>query len=273
MPAGTSQFTVDAVSSAYWRISFDNPPYNLLNPETIREFQTLVDQIESDDALRVVVFDSANPDYFFGRYDLSRAAETPTEVGPSGLPMWTDMTVRLTQASVVSIALMRGRMRGGGAELALSFDMRFASLEKAIFGQPEVGAGVIPGGGALERLPMLMGRPRTLEVVLGSEDFDARTAELYGWVNRALPDAELDAHVDRLARRIATYDRAAIAEAKRLVNRRTLPDPRDLMETLEVFLRVTAESVGARAAGVGKKLAEVGPDEFEKNMGRYLGEL
>ena len=273
MPISTRQFTVDAVSSAYWRISFNNPPVNLITPEAIREFQGIVDQVESSEALRVVVFESANPDYFFGRYDMSRASETPTAAGPSGLPMWIDMTVRLSQARAVSIALIRGRTRGAGDELALACDMRFASLEKAIFGQPEVGAGVLPGGGATERLPLLTGRARALEIILGSDDFGARTAELYGWINRALPDAELDDYVYQLARRIASFDGAALAEAKRLVNRRALPEPSDIVETQEVWLRAATRPDQLRTANLGKKVAEVGRAEFEKNMGRYLGEL
>src|SRR6185295_13368478 len=168
------------------------------------------------------------------------------------------------------IASIRGRTRGGGAELALAMDMRFASLEKAVFGQPEVGAGVLPGGGALERLPLLTGRARALEIVLGSDDYDAATAERYGWINRALPDAELDAHVDRLARRIASFDREALAETKRLVNRRTLPDPADLRETQDVFLGAAPRwpSARERRARIGKKVAEVGPVAFEREMGR-----
>jgi enoyl-CoA hydratase/carnithine racemase len=268
-------FEVEERSDAYWRIRYSNPPVNLVNPEAILRFQELVGRMEASTTLRVAVFDSANPDYFFGRYDLARAAETPVAPGPTGFPTWIDMTVRLSRVPVVSIASIRGRTRGGGAELALAMDMRFASLEKAVFGQPEVGAGVLPGGGALERLPLLTGRARALEIVLGSDDYDAATAERYGWINRALPDAELDAHVDRLARRIASFDREALAETKRLVNRRTLPDPADLVETQHVFLGAAPGWPAAheRRARIGKKVVEVGPVAFEREMGRHLGEL
>jgi len=162
---------------------------------------------------------------------------------------------------------------GLGFDRALACDMRSASLEKAIFGQPEVGAGVLPGGGATERLPLLTGRARALEIILGSDDFGARTAELYGWINRALPDAELDDYVYGLARRIASFDGAALGEAKRLVNRRALPEPSDIVETQEVWLRAATRPDQLRTANLGKKVAEVGRAEFEKNMGRYLGEL
>ncbi|KIH83434.1 enoyl-CoA hydratase/isomerase family protein [Pseudomonas batumici] len=270
-----SQFQIEEVSNAYWRVRFENPPVNLVNAQTVLQFQAVVDRIEASQTLRVVVFESANPDYFFGRYDLARVADTPVSNGPSGLPTWIDMTVRLSQAPAVSIALIRGRTRGGGAELALAMDMRFASIEGAILGQPEVGAGVLPGGGAIERLPLLTGRARALEIMLGSDDFDALTAERYGWINRALPDAQLDGFVHGLAQRIASFDREAIAETKRLVNRRALPDPRDLVETQDVFLNTMVHwpSTGERQVRIGKKVAQVGPAEFERNMGHHLANL
>jgi enoyl-CoA hydratase/carnithine racemase len=271
-PAASSQFRMAKVSEAYWRLTFDNPPRNLITPETIREFQTLIGAVEAAPALCVVVFDSAHPDYFFSRYDLSRAAETPVANGPSGWPMWIDMTTRLSEAPVVSVALIRGRTRGGGSELALACDMRFASVEKAVFGQPEVGAGVLPGGGAIERLSLLLGRARAFEVILGSDDLDALTAERYGWINRALPDADLDGFVDALARRVASFDKAALAEAKRLLNRRTLPQPADLLESQTAFLRL-ASSVSARERGarLARMIGTLGADQFELDIGRHLG--
>src|ERR1700733_10755216 len=223
MANALTQFTVTDVTPGYWRVTFSNPPINLEDPDTILELQELVGLMETDDALRVVVFESGDPDFFINHYDVSRAAETPVAPGPTGLPTWIDTAMRLAATSVVTIAKIRGRNRGGGSEVALACDLRFASREKAVFGQPEVGAGMFPGGGALERLPLLVGRARALEIILGSDDLDAETAALYGWVNRALPDAELDAFVDNLARRIASFDKPALAEAKRLVNRRTLP--------------------------------------------------
>src|SRR5271169_1030488 len=230
-----TQFTISEVTPAYWRVSFSNPPINLQDPDTILELQELVGLFETDDALRVVVLESADPDFFINHYDISRAAETPVEPGPTGLPTFIDTTVRLATTPVVTIAKIRGRNRGGGSEAALACDLRFASREKAVFGQPEVGAGMFPGGGALERLPLLVGRARALEIILGSDDFDADTAAQYGWINRALPDDELDGFVDTLARRIASFDKQALAEAKRLINRRTLPSPDDLIQTQDVF--------------------------------------
>ena len=269
------QFTIEEKSDAGWHVVFNNPPANLVNAETMLQFQDLVGRIERSATVKVVVFESGNPEFFFGRFDLANAAGIPVEKGPTGFPTWVDMTTRLSKAPAVSIARIRGRVRGGGSELALSMDMRFASLEKGIFGQPEVGVGLFPGGGAIERLPQLMGRARALEVILGSQDFDAASAERYGWINRALPDAELDAFVDELARRIASFDRTAIAETKRLANRRTLPDPRDLVETHDGFLRATAAwpSFKARLGSLGRKVAEVGRGEFERNIGKHVGEL
>src|SRR5690348_6539086 len=122
-----------------------------------------------------------------------------------GLPRWRDAAVQLANSNVLSIAVVRGRARGGGSELALACDIRFASREKAIFGQPEVGFGLIPGGGALERLPLLVGRSRAIEIVLGADDFDADQAERYGWINRAVPDADLDGFVAGFVRRVLAF--------------------------------------------------------------------
>jgi enoyl-CoA hydratase/carnithine racemase len=273
MASSLTQFKITKLSPSYWRATFSNPPINLLNPETILELQELVGLIESDKDLRVVVFDSAHPDFFFGRYDLSRAADTPVEPGPTGLPTWIDLTTRLSQASVVSIAMIRGRNRGGGSEFSLACDMRFASIEKAILGQPEVPAGVLPGGGAIERLPALVGRARALEIILGGDDFDAVTAERYGWVNRALPDAELDDFVDKLARRIASFDGQALSEAKRLVNRNSLPAPQDLLESQDVFLKATTwPSTRTRGVKIRELAIGLGLD-FEMHMGHHLGNV
>lgn len=273
MTASLTQFTITEESAGYWRVTFSNPPLNLTDPETLLELQQLVDLIESDDTLRVVVLDSADPDFFINHYDVSRVADFPLAPGPTGLPTFIDTTTRLTTSPVVTIASIRGRTRGGGSEIALACDMRFASLERAIFAQIEVGAGVFPGGGGLERLPLLVGRARALEIVLGSDDFDAATAANFGWVNRALPDYELDAYVDNLARRIASFDKPALAEAKRLINRRTLPSADDLMQTQDAFLGSfswpTREERGAR---ILRKAAEVGPD-FEARFGHHLGDL
>ena len=149
----TTQFTTTEVISGYWRVTFSNPPFNLEDPDTIRELQELIGRMEGDDTLKVVVLDSAHPDFFVNHYDIWRVVETPVDPEAT-LHAFIDATTRLTKSPVVTIASIRGRTRGGGAELAAACDMRFASLEGAIFGQPEVGVGLIPGGGGLERLPV-----------------------------------------------------------------------------------------------------------------------
>ena len=141
------QFSIDMRTEAYWRITFNNPPINLINPETIRELSGIVDSLTASENLNVIVFDSANPDFFMARYDLARAAETPITPGKTGLPMWVDLTAGLSRLPAISIACIRGRTRGAGSEFALACDMRFASREKTLLGQPEVAAGVYPGGG------------------------------------------------------------------------------------------------------------------------------
>jgi enoyl-CoA hydratase/carnithine racemase len=204
---------------AYWRVVFDYPPFNILDATIFAGLQDLLLRMDASQWLRVVVFESAIPDFYLAHFDLTgKIGNIMTAVGPSGLPILLDTFVRLTKSPVVSIAKIRGCVRGGSSEFVLACDMRFASRENTRLGQPEVGVGVHPGGGGTERLPHLVGRGRALEIILGANDFDGDTAERYGYVNRALPDSELDGFVDALARRIASFDRRAIAAAKSLVN-------------------------------------------------------
>jgi len=172
-----------------------------------------------------VVFDSAVDNFFLNHSDFLAKLEDLTAIpqGPTGLESWPDVLVRLTHAPVVSIALIRGRATGNGSEIALACDMSFASREKAILSQWEVGVGLVAGGGPMARLPRLIGRSRALEVLLGSDDIRGDLAEAYGYVNRSIPDAELDDFVDALANRIASFDKWAIANTKRLVNANSLP--------------------------------------------------
>jgi enoyl-CoA hydratase/carnithine racemase len=231
---------------ARWSVTFANPPANVVDPEMILELQALVDELEHDPDVTVVVFASAYPDHFLGPYDVARAADTPTAPGPTGMPPWLDMTARLSRLPAVSIAAMRGASRGVGQEFALACDLRFASLEHTAIDQPEVASQFVPGGGAISRLPALVGRGRALELILGSVPIDGATAERYGVVNRALPDAELDAYVEELAGRLAGFDRRTLAEAKALVDRTTLPAQAELVEAYEAFF-----ASGARRASVG----------------------
>jgi enoyl-CoA hydratase/carnithine racemase len=209
----STQIRVERRSPAYWRVTFDNPPINVMGPEMVREFKALIDALEADGQVRVVVFDSAVEDYFLNHSDFNAKLEDLTSMpaGPTGLPPWPDFLVRLTHLPVASIALIRGRATGNGSEITLACDMSFASREKAIISQWEAGVGMVPGGGPMARLPQLIGRNRALEVLLSSEDIRGEQAEAYGYVNRALPDAELDAYVEALATRIAKFDKWAIA--------------------------------------------------------------
>src|ERR1700736_4527343 len=210
-------------TSGYWRVVFDYPPFNIVDADVFQALQDLLVRMDSTETLRVVVFESANPDFYLSHFDLTgKLGNIMTAVGPSGLPILMDTFVRLTKSPVVSIAKIRGCVRGACSEFVLACDMRFASRENTLLGQPEVGVGLHPGGGGAERLPYLVGRGRALEIILGANDFDGDTAERYGYVNRALPDAELDGFVDALACRIASFDRRAIAAAKNLINQVSL---------------------------------------------------
>src|SRR5271163_1479550 len=219
-----TQIRLSKPSPTLWRVTFDNPPLNLMGPEFVVEFSAIVKAIEDDEHLRVVVFDSAVEGFFLNHSDFTVKLEELTSLpqGPTGLEAWPDILVRITHAPVVSIAKIRGRATGNGSELLLACDMTFVSREKALLSQWEVGVGMVAGGGPMARLPRQIGRARALEVLLGSEDIGGELAEAYGYVNRSLPDAELDGFVEALATRIASFDKWAIANTKRLVNAASL---------------------------------------------------
>ena len=212
-------------SPAYWRVTFDHPPINTITATTVAELAELVGLIESDPDLNVVVFDSANPDFYLAHYDTEHdpARTAALGVGPTGMHAWLDLLVRLSRAPVVSVASIRGRARGAGSEFVLACDLRFASRENALLGQFEVGAGVVPGGGPMARLARLVGRGRALEILLVADDLDGPRAEQYGYVNRAIADDRLDDEVDEIASRVARFDHEALARTKPYVDRATLP--------------------------------------------------
>src|SRR6202020_484 len=212
-------------SPRYWRFTFDTPALNLMGPEFVLEVGEIMTALETDEQVKVVVFDSAVEGFFLNHSDFLAKLEDLTSLppGPTGLEAWPDILVRLTRAPVGSIALIRGRATGNGSEIALACDMSFASREKALLSQWEVGVGLVAGGGPMARLPRQMGRQKALEVLLSSNDIGGDLAEAYGYVNRSLPDGELDSFVDALARRIASFDKWAIANTKRLVNAACLP--------------------------------------------------
>src|SRR6267143_854946 len=232
----TAPVRVIEETSAYWRVVFDYPPFNIVDASIFEGLQELLARMDASPSLRVVVFESANPEFYLAHFDLTgKIGNIMTAVGPSGLPILMDTFVRLTKSPVVSLAKIRGCVRGVSSEFVLACDMRFASRENTRLGHPEVGVGLHPGGGGTERLPHLVGRGRALEIVLSANDFDGETAARYGYVNRSLPDAELDGFVDALARRIGSFDRRALVAAKNLVNEVSLPPFDRLLDAFTSF--------------------------------------
>src|SRR5213593_1550271 len=229
---------------------------------------------ETTESLRVVVFESALPDFYLSHFDLTgRLGNVMSGIGPTGLPILIDTFVRLTNVPVVSLARIRGCVRGVSSEFVLACDMRFASRENTKLGHPELGVGLHPGGGGTERLPHLVGRGRALEIVLGANDFDGDTAERYGYVNRALPDAELDGLVDALARRIASFDRRAITAAKNLINQVSLPSADRLLEALNSFTTALTWPETEQRIQALLKLGLQRDGDFEKRWPALLGTL
>jgi len=248
-----TQITISKPSSARWTATFNNPPINLIDPDTIGELQDLVATLESDAEVKVVVFRSADPDFFLAHWDVlaDKAKVAAMPPGPTGLHPWADVLVRLARAPVASIAEIRGRARGAGSEFVLSCDMRFASRERGILGQFEVGMGAVPGGNPMARLAGLMGRGRGLEVILGADDFSADLAERYGYINRALPDEEIETFVDAFARRLASFEKHALVGAKSLMNEVTLPPDAVFQHALSAFFASAAhEGTRARRASL-----------------------
>ncbi len=235
-----THLSVDRRSPSYCRVTFDHPPINTITATTVAELAELVGLIEQDPDLNVVVFDSANPDFYLAHYDTEHdpARTAALGVGPTGMHAWLDLLVRLSRAPVVSIASIRGRARGAGSEFVLACDLRFASRENALLGQFEVGAGVVPGGGPMARLSRLVGRGRALEILLVADDLDGPRAEQYGYVNRAIADDRLDHEVDEIASRLARFDHDAIARTKSYVDRVTLPADSEFPPALADFFQM-----------------------------------
>ena len=263
------------ISPDYWRVTLDYPPLNIFGPESIPQLNEIITALETDKDVKVVVFDSAVEGFFLTHYDFLAKPEDTTGLppGPTGLQPLPDMLVRLSRAPVASIASIRGRATGVGSELALACDMRFASREKAILSHWEVGAGVVPGGGPMARLPRLMGRGRALEVLLGADDIPGDLAELYGYVNRSLPDSDLDAFVESLATRIASFDKRAISETKHFADVASLPPDFEIAPEWDVCFASIARPAAQKRI---KTLMELGfhkPGDVEERLGYYVGQL
>jgi len=247
-------------------VTFDHPPINLLDIEMILEIELLSRELEAESEVLVVVFQSADPDFFIAHADVELIRQMPTNISerPTELNMYVAALERLRTLPMVTIGKVAGIARGGGSEFLWSLDMRFAALDKTTFSQPEVAIGILPSGSGSVRLPALIGRSRALEVALGCEEFSAELAERYGLINRALPANELDPFVDRLATRIASFPKSAIAATKQTVDA-ALKDPGDaLLEEAHQFnlLRTTREAQERMASfmALGAQTREVEMD-------------
>ena len=228
-------------------VTLDHPPMNLLDMALMVDLNRLSHELEDDESLRAAVFRSANPDYFIAHADVTLIQQMPKDAPRvEEISGFHRMVERYRRLPIATIAMVEGRARGGGSEFLLSLDMRFAALGRAVFGQPEVALGILPGGSGTQRLPRLMGRGRALEAILGCDDFDAETAERYGWINRALPPEALEPFVMDLARRIASFPRQAIARAKAAVDAAETTTREGLIEESDLFNQTLADPETAR---------------------------
>jgi enoyl-CoA hydratase/carnithine racemase len=270
-----AQVRLVRVTDSYFRVVLDNPPLNLMGPEFVWQIREVVTSLENDDRVKVVVFESAVDGVFLNHSDFLANFEDLTSIpqGPTGLEAWPDVLVRLTRAPFVSIALIRGRATGNGSELLLACDMSFASRERALFSHFEVGVGVVPGGGPMARLPRVIGRGRALEVLLGADDIRAADAELYGYVNRVVPDVELDSFVHALATRIASFDKWAIGNTKRLVNEADLPPDVEIRAGWDACMAsVKRPAAQERIRGLLEQGLQE-PGDTEDRLGFSVGQL
>jgi enoyl-CoA hydratase/carnithine racemase len=268
------QLRIDRPSLGYCRVTFDHPPINTINSTTVAELAELLDLIEQDADLNVVVFGSANPDFYLAHYDFRVDPNMPPTraPGPTGASPWLDVLVRLPRLPVVSIAAIRGRARGAGSEFVLACDLRFASRENTVLGQFEIGVGVPPGGGPMARLARLAGRGRALEIVLVGDDFDGPRAEQYGYVNRLIADDRLDGEVDQIASRLASFDHDAIARTKSYVDQVTLPADSELVPVVADFRELWARPAQQARWARLEQLGLYTDSDLERSLGRGVGE-
>ena len=268
------QFHVVEESPSYWRVTFDNGPVNLLDPDTIEQLATLIERIEAAPDLTVVVFRSEKPGYFMAHWDFlsdtSRVAAM--QPGPTGLHPYVDNFVRLSRVPVATISEIRGRARGAGSEFVLATDIRFAS-EHAVLGQFEVGVGAVPGGGPMARLGRLVGRGRALEILLGGDDIPAGLAAEYGYVNRLVPDADIESFTDAFARRIASFEKVAVSGIKRLVDVATLPENDEFGAGLQAYFATAGRPENRPFAELLFSRGLQQPDGIEVDLGTAIGAL
>ena len=270
-----SRFKLIRASAALWRVTFDNPPLNLIDPAMIVELHQLLDAIEDDDDVAVVVFDSADPDFFLAHYNVT-ADPAPLDVLPevsNPFLHWANFLIRLSKSPAVTITALRGRARGAGSEFALATDIRFASRERAVIGQFEVGMAAIPGGGPSTRLPGIVGRARAFEILLGGEDFDGALAERYGYVNRAIPDADFVDFVDAYAQRVSRFDPQALADIKQFVNAASLPADITLTGEMRAFIDAIGRPATKSAIEQALEQGWNQRSEFEIDLGTHVAKL
>lgn len=230
-----------AITQNIANITINNPPINILTPALYQELVALVEELQADDALTVVVFKSADPDFFIAHYDVANILQFPTDGDPersTELNPFHTMCERVRTMNKVTIAQIEGRVGGGGSEFAASMDMRFGVIGKTIVNQMEVPLGILPGGSGTQRLPRLVGRGRALEIILAGEDLDAETAERWGYLNRIYAADAIDAKIAALAQRIASFPASAVRLAKASVNAADLPIQQGLQEEAYLFARL-----------------------------------
>jgi enoyl-CoA hydratase/carnithine racemase len=270
-----TRFSLARSTPSLWRVTFDNPPINLIDPPMIVALQDLLTEIEQDDRVAVVVFDSADPDFFLAHYDIAadQSAFDALPAAPTPFHHWAGLLIRLGKSPAVTITALRGRARGAGSEFALATDIRFASRERAVVGQFEVGFAAVPGGGPSTRLPGIVGRGRAFEILLGGQDFDGELAERYGYVNRAVPDAEFVGFVDAFAERVSRFDLLALADIKRFVNAASLPADDALTAEMDAFAEAVARPATPSIIGQALEQGLQQRSELELNLGAYVAKI
>jgi enoyl-CoA hydratase/carnithine racemase len=269
------QVRLDRITPSICRVVLDNPPVNVMGPEFVLEMRDVVTALENDDRTKVVIFESAVDGFFLNHSDFRANFDDLTNIpqGPTGLEAWPDILVRLTRAPFISIALIRGRATGNGSELLLACDLSFVSREKAVLSQWEVSVGMVAGGGPMARLPRQIGRQRALELLLSAADITGAEAERLGYVNRSLPDTDLDDFVNALAARIDSFDKWALANTKRLVNEASLPPDVEIRAGWDACISSLARGV------VQERIQALLEDGFqargdlEDHLGARLGQL
>ena len=249
------------------------PPMNLLGPELVRDLVSLIRQAEADDAIQVLVFKSADPDYFIAHVDVTRISEyREAAAALTGEPSLAMLFRHLSASRLVTIAQIEGRVRGAGSEFVLACDMRFAARESAIFGQLEAAFGLMQGGGGIQHLTRLMGRGRALEVLLSAGDYNAELAERYGWINRTLPATALGDFVKSIAHRIANFPAASRVVIKELVNGIALAPAEEFRRDSDLFLDCARNPESQRRTETAMKRG-FQTRNAEMNLDRMLGEL